>query len=56
MTVRSAERAVVAFAGIFIVVTVLFHDYEFLDPMQKWLVLPVIAASLYRWWLKRRQK
>ena len=41
---------------IFVVVAALSYHYEFLTPMKKWLVLPVVATSLNLWWLKRRQK
>ena len=56
MTVQSAAKGVTAAVAIFVVVAVLSDYYEFLTPMKKWLVLPVVAAGLNLWWLKRRQK
>ncbi len=56
MTIQSASKAVTTVVGIFIVVAVLSEYYEFLTPMKKWLVLPLIAAGLNLWRVKWRQK
>lgn len=56
MTIQSASNAVTTTALIFVVVAVLSDYYEFLIPLKKWLVLPVVAAGLNLWWLKRRQR
>ncbi len=55
MTVKSASNAVTTIGLIFVAVAVLSDYYEFLTPMKKWLVLPMVAAGLNLWWLTRRQ-
>ena len=55
MTVQGAWKILAIAAGIYFAAAVLSDYYEFISPIKAWTVIPVVASSLYIFWLKRQE-